>query len=147
MADARGDAMQAISNGLQLLDQIADETARRAGEQPVHSASARRTGRNLEIVEHGYAVEVTPDELAFNEWDAPYYEVLQNRIRQRWQQYLKYLDEEPGWKPHEAGQKKLQMNQVRDELCKDLYELVDLFESVLKMSLPDHYSHHRVCNQ
>jgi hypothetical protein len=145
--DAPSDAMNSIAEGLELLDRISDESAQRTGAQPSHSATISKEGDTIEIVDHGAKLRVDSAGLAFNEWDAQYYEVLVRRIDRRWNKYLVYMDAEPDWDSGEAGQKKLQMKNTRNALCADLNELVDLFETVLKVSLPDHYSHFRICGQ
>lgn len=137
-----------ISMGLKLVDQFRELAIRFMGKRPhAPSASVDQEGDSLQIKDHGNVVEtIDASQIQVGELDDVRLNALQRRIKANWELFNELYAQEPLLATEERARIKMRMDKMQGELCEDFRELVGLYERVLGISLPDHYSLYEVCS-
>ena len=80
-----------------------------------------------------------------DEWDTTRFEALSKRIRTNWDIFNDLFTSEAGAGAQEAARIRTDMRNVQETLCRDLREMVRIYERTLGTGLPDHYQLFEVC--
>ena len=139
--------LTSISLGLKLIDQFRD-LALRFMEKRVDPPSgiAEQAEDKIRIKYDGEVVdEVKADELNMTEWDDVRYQTLRRRTQINWQLFNELDAELPLLATDEKIRIRLRMERIKDELCEDFSEMVQIYEQTLGVGLPDHYTLYETC--
>jgi hypothetical protein len=137
-----------ISVGLKLIDQFGD-LAKRFMDQPHQppTETVEQAGNTMELRDNGSVVERrAAEELNLNAWDEVRYRALERRALVNWQYFNELSTQLPMLTPEEQGRIRMRMENTKSELCTDLRAMAEIYERTLRMSLPDHYRLHDVCD-
>ena len=142
--------MGAISGGLALIDKFYDLATKVKGEEPgPHSfqLEVNEEQKKLTVKEHGNVTrEMEEKDLRLGEFDQIRHDTLKRKIERNWKKYNS-LDEE---KDMAAADERIRLEQKMDDiktaLCEDFRQLVQIYEEILGIAFPDHYTLHRVCD-
>ncbi|HXB54850.1 MAG TPA: hypothetical protein VN461_08715 [Vicinamibacteria bacterium] len=141
-------AMSAIAAGLGLVDKFVDlvRKARKGDERP-YRVEAKQEGGALVILRDGEVKErVQPDQLKLNEWDGPRFEALRARVNSLWGQFNGLYAQLPNLSVDEQVRLQQRMNQMKQDLCRDFREMMNISERVLGVPLEDHYTLYTTCS-
>ena len=139
--------MTAIGSGLSLVDKFVDLVRKlRSGEQRSHRVEAKQESGALVIRRDGNVVEqVTSQQLRLGEWDAARFDALRTRVSSLWNQFNGLYAQIPNLSVDEQVRIKQRMESMRQDLCKDFREMIDISEKVLGVPLGDHYTLYSTC--
>ena len=140
--------ISAISAGLNLIDKFRDVTLKflKRENKPV-SIEAKQEGNKLQIKQDGLLTEeVTANNLRLDEWNQVRYVTLKRKTETNWIKYNKLESELPILATDEKVRIEIQMEKIREELCHDFREMIQIYERTLGISLNDHYSLYNICN-
>jgi hypothetical protein len=139
--------MTTISVGLKLVDsfrEIALRFMKKDFKAP--SSTVNQAGTTLQINHYGTTVEtVEAGSLKLSEWDDTRYRALERRVKANYDQFYELYGDEPSFAPEEKARVKVNMKRLKENLCDDFKEMVQLYERALGTRLPDHYSLFEVC--
>jgi hypothetical protein len=140
--------LAAIGSGLSLVDKFVDLVRKlRPGEQRPHRVETRQESGSLVISRDGHVVErVSAQQLHLNEWDSARFEALRQRVSSLWNQFNGLYGQLPNLSVDEQVRITQRMETMRQELCKDFREMIDISEKVLGVALEDHYTLYSTCN-
>ena len=140
--------MTTISVGLKLIDQFGDLAKRFMDQrsQPP-TETVEQAGNTMELRHNGNVVERrAAEELTLNAWDEVRYRALERRALVNWQYFNELSTQLPMLTPEEQGRIRMRMENTKSELCTDLRAMAQIYERTLRMSLPEHYQLHDVCD-
>jgi hypothetical protein len=140
--------MTTISVGLKLIDQFGDLANRFMDQPPQPSAQTiEQAGNTMELRHNRQVVERrAAEELTLNAWDEVRYRALERRALVNWQYFNELSTQLPMLTPEERGRIRKRMENTKSELCTDLRAMAQIYERTLRMSLPEHYQLHGVCD-
>ena len=140
--------INAISLGLKLVDQFREMVIRFRGDKPhAPSASVDQEGDALQIKEHGQVVQqVDATQIRMGDVDEVRLRALERRIKVNWELFNELFSQEPLLAVEERARIKIRMDRMKDDLCEDFREMVRMYEQILNIGLPDHYSLYEVCS-
>lgn len=141
-------AMTAIGSGLALVDKFVDLVRKvRSSDQRPHRVEAKQEAGALVIRRDGQVVErVSAQQLHLNEWDAARFDALRQRVSSLWSQFNGLYGQLPNLSVDEQVRIGQRMESMRQALCKDFREMVDISEKVLGVALDDHYTLYSTCH-
>jgi hypothetical protein len=136
-----------IGSGLKLVDQFRDLALKFIGKKPTPpSAIAEKSGNAIEIKSHGRVVQrIEGNSLRLNEFDNVRFRALDQRVKLNWTLFNELYAQLPILSIDERVRIEIRVSKIKEELCQDLREIVGLYEGVLGVGLPDHYSLHEIC--
>jgi hypothetical protein len=136
-----------ISLGLKLVDQFRELVLRFFGRPaPAPSATAEQSGNAIEIKSHGQVYQrVESSQLKMDSFDEVRYRALEQRVRMSWSLFHELFAQLPLLPTDEQVRIKLRMERIKEELCQDFRGMVRMYEELMGVSLPDHYSLYEVC--
>jgi hypothetical protein len=135
-----------IGTGLGLVDKFYDLNKKILGENPGdHRVSVEPQQNKLVIIDNSYRQEVNADDLNLNNFDQIRHDALRETIRINWETFNGLYVERARASADEKVRLKIRMDDLKSELCPDFKELVRMYEEVIGISLPDHYTLYRVC--
>ena len=139
--------ISSIATGLSLVDKFTDITLKILKQQPKsHTVEANRVDNAIEISRDGQVdVKVDSQQLNLGAWDQQRYDALKRKIDINWRIYNNIDEQLPATSIDERARLKQRLQLIKQELCEDFRELVDLAEKVLGTTLGDHYSLYTVC--
>jgi hypothetical protein len=140
--------MTTISVGLKLIDQFGDLANRFMDQPPQPSAQTiEQAGNTMELRHNRQVVERrAAEELTLNAWDEVRYRALERRALVNWQYFNELSTQLPMLTPEEQDRIRMRMENTKSELCTDLRAMAQIYERTLRMSLPEHYQLHGVCD-
>jgi len=139
-------ALTLIGTGLGLVDRFYDLAKKWKGEPAgEHSVNVDAEADKLVVRAHGQVQEVSADELQMSAFDQVRHDTLMERITIYWTRYNAIDVERAAAAGDEKARLGVQMDRLRDELCPDFRQLVKMYETILRVSLPDHYTLYDVC--
>ena len=141
-------AITTISAGLKLVDQFRELALRFMGSAPkAPPARAEQSGDVIEIKHNGQVTEeVKAEALRLDHWDDVRYRALETRTRLSWTLFNELDTQLPLLAGLQLAQVKLQMENTKQALCVDFWEMVGIYERALGVGLPDHYKLFEVCD-
>jgi hypothetical protein len=141
-------AMAAIGSGLTLVDKFVDLVRKlRAEKTKPHRVQIKQEADTLIIRSDGQVVEtVKASQLQLNEWDSARFAALRQRVSLLWGQFNGLDAELPALGVDEQVRIRQRMERMRQELCKDFREMIDIAEKVLGVPLEDHYTLYSTCS-
>jgi hypothetical protein len=138
--------MAAIGAGLGLVDRFYDLVKKLRGERAgQHSVQVDAANDRLIVNDHGYVQEFTADQIQMSEFDQRRHNALMARIDINWTRFNDIDVERAAASADEKSRLGVQMGRLQEELCKDFREVVGMYESILGVSLPDHYTLYDIC--
>ena len=140
--------MTTISAGLKLIDQFGD-LAKRFMDQPPQppAETLEQAGNTMELRHNGQVVQRrATEELNLNAWDEVRYRALERRALVNWQYFNELSAQLPLLASDEQDRIRMRMENTKSELCTDLRAMAQIYERTLRMSLPEHYQLHDVCD-
>lgn len=140
--------MSAVAQGLNLVDKFTDLTRKIFGaEHRPFSVQAKQEGDAIEIQHDGVVAErISTTEMNMPAWDEQRYETLKEKIDAHWEIFNDIDKELPTASIDEKARLKRKLKTIRDDLCEDFREFVELAEKILGKPLGDHYSLYEVCS-
>ncbi|GEM_PF-2329404 len=137
-----------IAAGLKMVDQFRDLALKFLGKKvtpPSAIAAQTQSGDAIQIKYQGQIVqEITSSRLDLHNIDEVRLDALRKRIDINWRLFNKHFADLPLASQDERARIELKMERIQAELCADFRELVGLYERILGVSLPDHYSLYEV---
>ena len=139
--------LTAIGSTLGLVDKFVSLVRKlRSEESAPFKVEAKQEQDALVIRRDGVVRETVPkQQLNLNEWDAPRFKALQQRVASLWSQFNGMYAQLPNLSVDEQVRIKQRMDGMRKELCQDFREMVSISEKVLGVSLADHYTLYATC--
>jgi hypothetical protein len=136
-----------ISSGLNLVDKFTDIVRKLHKEQPkVFSVQASREGNALVIKRNGaVAEEIDANRLRLNKWDEIRYNALEKKVYLVFGQFNELDVQLPTLAVDERVRIQQKMELMRQDLCRDFKQMIDIYENTLGVNLGDHYSLYQTC--
>ncbi len=142
--------MATISAGLALIDKFYDLATKVKGEEPgPHSfeLEVNKEQKKLTVKEHGHVThEMEEKDLRLGEFDQVRHDTLKRKIERNWKKYNALDEEKDMAAVEERIRLEQHMDKIKTTLCSDFRELIQIYEDVLGMVLPDHYTLYQVCD-
>lgn len=136
-----------IGTGLALVDRFYDLAKKWKGQKVgEHKVKVDSEKDKLVLNYYGLEQEIAADELEMSAFDRKRHDTLRKRIAIHWDQYNEIDADRASAAPDERARLGAQMNRLEEELCPDFRELVGMYETILRRSLPDHYKLYEVCS-
>ena len=135
-----------IGSGLGIVDKFYDVAKKWQGEKAgEHSVTVDAAEDKLVISDHGHVQEISADELELSAFDKRRHDALSQRIDILWAQYNDIDVARAAAAADEKARLAVQMDRLRGELCPDFRSVVQMYEKILRRSLPDHYTLYDIC--
>ena len=135
-----------IGSGLSLVDQFYDLTKKLRGEEPgEHRVNVKTEEAKIVVSENGYEQEIEAHRLNLAAFDRVRHDALRKRINTLWKRYNGIDVKRASASADEEIRLTIQMDELREQLCPAFRELVGMYENVLGVGLPDHYTLYDVC--
>jgi hypothetical protein len=90
---------------------------------------------------------VRPEQLDLNQWDATRFDALKQHACALWTQFNDLYSQLPALAVDEQVRIKQRMETMRQDLCSDFREMVQISEKVLGVPLQDHYTLYATCQE
>ena len=139
----------AVSTVLGLVDKFTTIVGKlRSPTDKPPSVLAAQEGSNLVIRTNGQVVEtITPTQVQahLGSFDEARFEALKKRVTSLWNQFNGLYAQLPNLSVDEQVRIREKMEQMRQELCQDFREMMDISQKVLGVPLNDHYTLYRTC--
>jgi hypothetical protein len=137
----------AITAGLQLVEKLSSVASGLRGQ--THQLSKTHTVREdsgVVIRREGNVVKsIDLSRLQLAEWDQMRYDALFKRVSAQWRQFNEIYSRLPELSIDERARLGSRMDSIKEELCRDLRELIRISETVLGVELGDYYSLSSIC--
>lgn len=135
-----------IGSGLAVVDQFVNLAERlNSGRATDHGGHVEAREDAVVIVDHGHVTEVAAGDLDLDAFDRERYDALWARVKINWKQYNGLDVERAMASADEKVRLGVRMDHLKAELCPDFRDVVRMYEAVLHVHLPDHYSLYSVC--
>jgi hypothetical protein len=140
-------AISTISSGLNLVDKFTDIVRKLRREKPKpFSVEASQEGDALVIKRRGVVAEkIDANNLHLNKWDEVRYSALEKKVYLVFGQFNDLDSKLPTLAVDERVRIEQKMELMRQDLCKDFHEMIDIYENTLGVGLDDHYSLFQTC--
>ena len=138
-----------ISSGLNLVDKFTDMVRKLRKEQPkTYSVQATQEANALVIKRSGSVAEkIDASKLHMSEWDDARYQALQTKVRLQWGQFNALDAQLPTLAIDERVRIEQKIELMRQELCGNFKQMIDIYEKTLGTGLGDHYSLYQTCKE
>jgi hypothetical protein len=137
----------AVGAGLKLIDQFRDLAIKVSGRTPSPpSTLATKEGSAIEIKAGGQVLQrIESSQLKTGSLDDVRFRALEHRIASNWALYYGNYSELPMLAADERVRVQVRMERMKQELCQDFRSITKMYEDILGVGLPDHYSLYEVC--
>lgn len=140
--------ISSIMSGLNLADKFINLVKKIKGLKSKNpSIEVKNEGEIIYININGKTQKRIPiKQLAYNEWDNVRYEALNKRLITNWNMYNRMYGDSADLSVDEKARIESKMDKIRQELCQDFHEMINIYQKTLGVSLEDYYSLNTICS-
>lgn len=135
--------VQTVGSGLNLINEFREKTLKLLGKPDVTPALRFVQDRDrLQITQKSVVKKKTK---VRNNWEESRYKALRKRIKSNWEQYNDIYGELPTKSADEKARLKQVLNSIKEELCQDFREMIQLFQRVTDINVNEYRLLYEVC--